>query len=522
MKKLLAVLILCMTVSCIFFGCSGKNAEKAGEKIGFDIIISETVVNCKAGEMTDEILLSKVQVVKGDGSTATPVLDKGSADYSVAGEYIINFSYEDIVKTLTLRIFDMPKIYYNEQEVNGDTVILSYGEAKRSCDFVKGISVKDSFGTLLNFTKTADSDDFDYDKNAFSVTYLAEDDGGNRFSKTINYSLSTEFDPEVESITFDMQNDEDIELSFNLKGDTDFLLYNKSEIVPEKYYEQSGDKLIISKRFINTLAIGTNKLRVETLNGNGAFTLDILDNGKPFFTMESEDEPVILVESKTLSVGLPNVVISGHSYSWNYSLTNRDNSEYVCSVENKNNALFLSDGNGESLSVGRYYLNITATNGQGSLSKFLDVRVFPQQKEWTAHTGSIVEYGVYEDENVTRARSTLSSSKESVLSIPQSRFAGYSTITFDVLISDYEFYSNSDKDKTSPYLIFWQGVNNDEKDKPEDADENWCPDYLNVDKRLTPRGVYAGRETIIDLTTNEEVAWDQGWEKNRWYRITLT
>lgn len=502
MKKILTLILLCTALLCFSFGCDSST------NVTFNV---SDVVNCKINELTDEKLLSLVEVFKEDGSKVTATLDKGNADYSKVGEYEVTFKYKGAEKTVKLRVFDMPKLYYNGTELTENTVMLNYGQAKNSYDFVSGISVKDSFGTQLDVTKAGGSDSFDYEKDNFNVTYEATDAAGNKLSKTIAYTLSTEFNPVVENKEFYIQDDEDIELTIDLKGETDFLLYKGADIVPSNLYSFNEGKLHISKDLFGSLVIGENKLRVETLKGKGIFTLNIQDNGKPFFTLGDSNQ-VFFTEAPEITVGLPNVVIEGSEYDWTYTLTDRDNDSNSCSVTKTDVGLVLLNSAGESIKCGRYYLDVKAMNANGDLTKRLDVRVFDGYY-WSANPdGAIVEYAVDpdDDSNVIRAYSFSWFSTDNALYFTAEQMANVETVSFDF---KYTLYTDVyGANVSTPKLIYTYG-DIDDPDK-----------FLQADYRLTPRsGIgYLGQEMVIDLQSGEEVVWDADWQINHWYRITLS
>ena len=212
------------------------------------------------------------------------------------------------------------------------------------------------------------------------------------------------------------------------------------------------------------------------------------DNGIELGYVDFESQTILFNENNYYSIDYSNVIkgIDGSLIEWSSS------NEQVATVRD--------DGVMTMKAIGSTTITATYWGVEHKATYTFEEGVF------TPGIGVQVAKSV-EDEEILIAKSISNNSNDSVLSIPASSLSNVATVSFDIMIKDLK--DEAGNNVCAPKLIYWQGENDED-------------DFLDTTKRLTPRGAYLGQEKVIDLTTNQEVAWDSDWVIGRWYRISLS
>lgn len=353
-KSIYVFILLAMFALCTFCACnSGSKSDTVPEITG----IKELSV--KIGEGTDVKLLEGVDVVLPDGSKVKPTIEKEGFDAQTAGEYTITYVYESVKASVKVYVYGAPKIYFNDTEILSDRIEITFGQALRSYNFVKGIKVSDSFGKSLTFVKSDSSADFEKKVGEYNVQYNAQDAVGNVLNKSVTFVVTAGNSPVVEdngTYTFDI---EGCKIPCDLKGETGGLLFDDDgELVNPKNYSFDDEHLILALDYVFD-NLGDHSYMLETNEGIAEFDFTIIDDGKPIFDIENFANEIYIEGVAHCPLPMDKRPNSA-GYTYEYGLKN--SLEEDCEVIEKNGLLVFYNANDERLPIGDYVLTVTATN----------------------------------------------------------------------------------------------------------------------------------------------------------------
>lgn len=344
---------------CIFGAC---NADSKGTAIGE--ITGVTEIYLKTGEGTDEKLLEGVDVVLPDGSKVKPNIVKNGYNAQAAGKYTITFTYGNAKKNVNVFVYAMPKIYFADQEIVTGTIEITFGQAKSSYDFVKGVKVLDSFNEPLTFEKSSGSDVFANAVGEYNVRYSATDVVGNTLIKDVTFVVTAGNSPIVSggAYPFDING---CKIPCDLKGETEGLLFDDDELVNPDCYGFDGENLILTPEY-SLSNVGSHNYKLETDEGVAEFRVWIVDGGYPIFDIENLKNATYIYGAAYSS--LPTDKRQEQTgYDYNYILKNSD--EELCKATEENGKLVFRTAGDERVPAGSYSLSVTATAANGKISQ---------------------------------------------------------------------------------------------------------------------------------------------------------
>ena len=135
---------------------------------------------------------------------------------------------------------------------------------------------------------------------------------------------------------------------------------------------------------------------------------------------------------------------------------------------------------------------------------------------WQAGTNTEVSMGLDGNDTVTRVTTTAGyNSKAGYVTIPAERLTGKALVSFDFKILSMK--DNGGADITEPKLIWYQAAG-------EAGTSNYGNYWSVPGGRLTPKdgGVNEGYQRIVKVSDSTEMAWNDTFAWDTWYRVTLT
>lgn len=395
MKKI----ILCLSMFIIsliflFAGCDSKDESYNIEGVN-DLYF-------KINEANTEKLLENIFIVTSDNKKLIPQVTT-DADFSKEGIYTINYSYNNVnYKQAYLYIYSNPQLYYYNTNIDQEnsSFEVSFATANNSFNFERGIVAKDCFGKQIDFSIMEESDTFSNDKTQFSVTYNATDRVGNILQKQINYTVTNIANPVISDSEFYIYED-DLFIDCDLNGAYNAFLYCDNKLVSSKYYNFYNDKIYIDGDFLRKESTGILNCYIETALGISNFTINIINDGTPCFTLETI-KSTSLIANKTTIIPFPDKLIDSISYSYEYTLINSEG--IICDVEETNLGLNLTY-NGESLPADNYKLIVKGTLEDSNFTKTANIVVYRNEIE--------MQYGINHPQiTSTNASSVVLNAKE--------------------------------------------------------------------------------------------------------------
>ena len=379
------ILLTLISLLCICFICF---AAVGCDKETGDGPVSATYagvkdIHVKVGEATDESLLEGVTATLANGNSVSVTFDKGDADYSVAGMYLIKYTCAESKSYATARLYvygDMV-IYLNDEEITTAAVTMKFSDAIDSNDFHRGIEVKDSFGKSLEVTVTENSDKFIARPDVYYVTYEATDACGQKFSKQVAYDVQNDGTFGVTNGTVDYS-DESVTLSVLLGQSKDAWLEDaEGNIIDSTKYDLTENHLVIKPEVFQQLPVGDNEMTLVSKYGAKTFKLTVTDEGTPTFSL------VDLAKSRMLAgkdnvLPIPESKIPAHTYNYEYTLKKGDIAMQV--TESQGN-LVVKNQSGGNLDVGEYTLTVKAINADKTTktaTKTINLEVYPSDSEF--------------------------------------------------------------------------------------------------------------------------------------------
>lgn len=434
MKKRKLLCLVGATLACVALGVACDDGESSANKNTTVSFLGVKELHLKVGEASEERLLRDVLVSLPNGTTKKPVITSAEPiDYTKAGDYAFSYEYEGQKINTALYLYAMPQVYLDGTAVTGDTLTLSYRQANESFDFIKGVQVKDSFGTVLEMKKTQESESYDGLLGEYTVTYTATDKAGNALNKQITYVVESNKMPEIEDYDYEIGGVYEVPL--NAYGEKTGWLYNSDgALVPTEYFTLTQTGLKFEQKYLLNLGEGTHEFLLKTLEGYADFSLTVEDKGKPVFEVSEIKTQYNYGE---IRIQLPTPLWFAHDgYTYEYTLSGTNG--FMLAEEKEDNILLLTP-TGDDLTAGSYTLSVTATSANGEKTTTMDYGFSVNEKadpNITAGEKSSFVKTAFNDEEVyawTKADGSNAWEGRLGFAIPASR---YIAMTFDLYVAE--------------------------------------------------------------------------------------
>lgn len=308
----LALLVLCF--SLCFVACGGTTTTLGGESAGgvedkyeiegaLDIHVSVDVTDIS-------VYTNKVTATNGEDTVAVAA-DVSKVNFGTAGIYELTYSYDDVVETVSVYIYNAPTITL------ADGARTTYAYSEYYLGVTDGITAKDSFNNDLDVrifdNKGAENSDGSLEVGSYTFTFAAVDMAGQIVYVDKDVTITAETSPVLaDSYTYDVEEetyaielseaDYDTYLSISLAGVT----------IPGIYAEKVDGKIILNGDYLYSVVKpgSTVNMRLLTSYGYDNATFTLTDVGEVAYN----DEELELFCSKTYEcfedLGLPAVEIT--------------------------------------------------------------------------------------------------------------------------------------------------------------------------------------------------------------------
>ena len=262
-KYFLVVFLLVAIFSLLLIGCATPSSDYS--------ICGAKDLHVLQGS-SQSVLLDGVDVVFEDGSQSVKP-NLSTIDLSSSGQKELTYTYGDKSVTVSVYVYGQIQATYSDQAMP-DVINLTYPDALSSSNFTTGVKVVDSFGKELTVTKTESSQDFNRKPGEYVVTYLAEDEVGQAFSKTVTYKVVNQKDIIVTPKSA-YSTDSGVFLPAELNGVQNAWLEDSFGRVNANYYEILEDKIYIDGKYFKNFPSGARTLGIYSNQGQNDFNLDI-------------------------------------------------------------------------------------------------------------------------------------------------------------------------------------------------------------------------------------------------------
>lgn len=376
---MMLVLVCCFAfVACDNGGGGGEVPPPSNESVEITGVKDIHVVE---GVVSNATLLDGVSATLADGTQVVPTLDRSAfgeeTEQVSAGRYNVYYSYGNKKVSARLYVYGAIKLYYNDVEVSQDYIDILYSDARDSSNFTRNVVIKDSFGNLLDITKSQDSTSFNQHSGDFKVKYLAKDRAGQDGVFEITWKVKNDDGKEF-SISDGTAKyvDDSVTLSATFDGITEgFIEYDGGLINPETY-DLTNDGLVIKGGFYRSLEQGEYTLTFMTQYGTTDFQLTVSDDGTPVFSVEEIKDYKLYVGGKATLPAPKKLAPLHDDYVYDLSLTNGDDSYQAVITADEINVVV---NQGDVLPEGKYSLTVIAKNANNNTltsQKVVEVNVF--------------------------------------------------------------------------------------------------------------------------------------------------
>ncbi|MBR1968699.1 MAG: hypothetical protein IKA11_04825 [Clostridia bacterium] len=383
-RKILTALvaIMLMLICCsAFVACSGGNGDGDPSNNETVEITGVQDIHVVAGVINNATLLDGVSVTLGDGTKVAPTLDRSAVGEETAqvnaGMYNVYYSYGNKKVSARLYVYGAIKLYYNDVEVTKDYIDILYSDARDSSNFTRNVVIKDSFGNLLDVSKSQDSASYNQHSGDFKVKYLAQDRAGQNGVFEITWKVKNDDGKEFSISDGAVKYvDDSVTISANFDGVTEgFVEYNGALINPETY-DLVENGLVIKGGFYRSLEEGEYTLTFITQYGTDDFKLNVSDDGTPVFSVEDVKDYKLYVGGNGILPAPIKLAPLHKDYIYDLSLTSLgDSYKAVITVD----GIKVTTNQDAALPEGKYLLTVTAKNADdNSLTneKTVEVGVF--------------------------------------------------------------------------------------------------------------------------------------------------
>lgn len=445
MKKRTRLCLIGAMLACFGGLVACNDGETSAPKKNTSVqFIGVQELHLKVGETTADTLLKGVTVKLPNGTTAKPNLIAEDIDYTKAGDYAITYEYNGQKVNSVVFLYAMPQVYLNGTVVTEETVAFTYRQANESYNFIKGVTIKDSFGNELAMQTTDDSEKYDGVLGDYTVTYTATDKAGNALSQTVTYQVTSSKMPEVTPFNYEIGGT--TETPLNAYGEKAGWLYNDGLLVSSEYYTLKENSFKFEQKYLLSLGVGEHEFTFKTAEGFTEFSLTVTDTGKPIFEIPEVKTEYAYGE---LRLEYPVQLWSAHEdYTYEYELSGtngymlaepKEEKKTVNSEQVTVKSVLLVTPYGDDLNAGNYTISVTATSANGEKTTTMQYdftvtdKVTPtltsgEKSSFTKTTFESEEVYLWEKEEGSAAWNGRLS-----FSIPASR---YIAMTFDFFVAE--------------------------------------------------------------------------------------
>jgi len=228
-------------------------------------------------EITEEMIESDIAELLGlSAETTFDVI--GEFDIATSGKYTLTCVLGKMAQKIDVWVFDnYVDVAVNGKPLEDGTVVLSYKEAVASKNFTKYITITDSLGNLLPFTKDDRCMSFEDREGSYLMYYNVTDAAGHTFSVRIIYDVVYGYDMSVANgvaLTYE----DSASFAANFDGATDVWLEDANGKIDPALYQIGEDVLVLKQEYYSKF-VG-KKVAVKVCS----------DNGMTYFYVSSCDE----------------------------------------------------------------------------------------------------------------------------------------------------------------------------------------------------------------------------------------
>ncbi|MBR5120661.1 MAG: InlB B-repeat-containing protein [Clostridia bacterium] len=201
----------------------------------------------------------------------------GEVDFATPGKYEITCIMGKVAQALNVWVYgDYVRFAINGETVETDIVPLNYRAAAASRNFTNFISIVDSVGNPLVFTKDERSMRFENCAGSYVMYYHVTDAAGQSFSIRIVYDVTYDYNISVANgvaFTFD----ENAKFFADFDGATNIWLEDANGKVDPSLYQIEEEAIVLSKEYYNTFVGRKVAIKVCSEDGMTYFYVSSYD-----------------------------------------------------------------------------------------------------------------------------------------------------------------------------------------------------------------------------------------------------
>ena len=314
------MLVLCLTV----ISCGKDKGENTNPNVNTN---TDTNVNipvlhyaAAAGVTEDALKGDIVELLKLEEGTAVNV----SGDYSLteSGKYTVTCKWNETeAKQVAIWVYaNSVSFTVDGRAPEGDTVHLNYNKAVLSQNFTKYITITDSLGNVLSFTKGDKCMSFEDRAGNYLVNYVATDAAGQTFHIRVVYNVTYNSYISVANgaaLTFE----EGATFAADFDGATDVWLEDENGKIDPALYEIRETSIFLKKAYYDAFVGKRVAVKVCSANGYSYFYVSVYNRENYDEFLKHRFESLISYQSGACTFQFVDEAPEGIEFEYGYHYT---------------------------------------------------------------------------------------------------------------------------------------------------------------------------------------------------------
>ena len=259
--KILAVICLAL-ILCLGMMACNENADPV-------------TLHCAAGISEDELKANLVKLM--DLPEGTEIEVSGEFDLTASGKYTVTCKWGKKEREASVWVYsNSVNVLVDGKILEGDTVHFNYNKAVASENFTNCITITDSFGNVLTFSKDSKCMQFENKAGLYVMYYNVTDAAGQNISVRVVYDVTYEHYISVEN-SVAITDEDNATFVADFDGATDVWLEDANGKVDSKYYEIKEDSILLKKEYYSSFVGKRTAIKVCSNNGSTYFYVSVFD-----------------------------------------------------------------------------------------------------------------------------------------------------------------------------------------------------------------------------------------------------
>ena len=240
-----------------------------------EIVLPPLHYAAEAGVTEEELKADIAELLELPEGTVFNII--GEFDLTTSGKYTLSCTWSEEEQKIEVWVYDnYVNATVNGNPLEGDTVSLNYQEAVASKNFTRGITITDSLGNLLPFTKDDRCMSFENRAGSYLMYYNVTDVAGQTFSVRIVYDVTYTYNMFVANgaaLTFE----DSASFAADFDGATDVWLEDASGKIDAALYEIQEEAIVLKKEYYSAFVGKKVAIKVCSESGMTYFYVSAYD-----------------------------------------------------------------------------------------------------------------------------------------------------------------------------------------------------------------------------------------------------